>query len=419
LLLCPLAIAGMALLNAGLGRSRSAAQSMLGSMLIAAIAALMFAIVGVCWAGNPGHAGAAVHLGGKSWDWIGLEPVLLRGVAFDRTAGSSAPLATLLEIFAVALAGMIPWGSGADRWRLAAASAATVILAAWIFPLLTHWVTGTGWLRQLGASFGLGSGFLDAGNAATVHVLGGVMALCVVWLAGPRRGKFPRQGISTAIPGHNVIYVLFGCLVCLAGWVGWNSASALVTMGAPPEAIMVTAANTVLSAAAAVLASYFITQARFGKPDPSLCANGWMAGLVASSATAALVSPAGAILVGCVAGVMTPLLVELLELGISLDDPSGAITVHGAAGIWGLLAAGLLGRMDDPGARAGQILAQLVGVATLLGLVLPMTYLLFWLLNKAVPFRVDPDGERLGMDLHELGGGAYPEFVIHRDEFHR
>ena len=152
---------------------------------------------------------------------------------------------------------------------------------------------------------------------------------------------------------------------------------------------------------------------RFGKPDASLCANGWLAGLVASSACAGIVSPGESILVGLVAGIVTPLMVELLELALSIDDPSGAITVHAAAGLWGLVAAGLFAP------QPGQLLAQLVGIAALLGLVLPLVYLLFALLNRIVPFRVEPDGERIGMDLHELGGGAYPEFVIHRDESYR
>jgi Amt family ammonium transporter len=161
------------------------------------------------------------------------------------------------------------------------------------------------------------------------------------------------------------------------------------------------------------VATFAVTRFRFGKPDASLCANGWLAGLVASSACAGIVTPGESLFVGIVAGIATPLLVELLELALSIDDPSGAITVHAVGGLWGLLAAGIFA------AQSGQLVAQLVGIATLLGLVLPLVYLLFWLLNRVVPFRVDADGERIGMDLHELGGGAYPEFVIHRDESYR
>ena len=419
LLLAPLAIAGVALMSAGLGRSRSAAQSMVGSLILFAIAVLIFSVVGVCWAGSPLHPGATLQIAGKSWDWIGLDPVLFRGISADPGASPGGSLRIALQLLGAALVALIPWGSGADRWRMSAACAASAIMAGWTFPLFTHWVVGSGWLAQLGVNFGLGNGFIDASNAASVHVLGGVTALCMVWITGPRKGKFPQRGVSTAIPGHNVVYVLFGCLLSLVGWLGWNSAGALILLGQPLTGVVHTALNTLLCASASALAAFFITQARFGKPDASLCANGWMGGLVASSASAALVSPGAAIFIGCVAGVVTPLLIELLELGLSIDDPSGAITVHGAIGIWGLIAVGLFGNFGSPAARGGQVLAQLIGISTLIGLMLPMTYLLFWLLNKVIVFRVDQEGERLGMDLHELGGGAYPEFMIHRDEFHR
>jgi Amt family ammonium transporter len=158
------------------------------------------------------------------------------------------------------------------------------------------------------------------------------------------------------------------------------------------------------------LATFAVTRIRFGKPDASLCANGWLAGLVASSACAALVTPVQALFVGFLAGILTPLMVEVLELAVSLDDPSGAISAHFVGGLWGILAVGLFSPL------AGQMMAQLVGIAALLGVILPLVYLLFWLLNRVVAFRADPDGERIGMDLNELGGGAYPEFVIHRDD---
>jgi Amt family ammonium transporter len=234
-----------------------------------------------------------------------------------------------------------------------------------------------------------------------------------VWIAGPRKGKFPREGLATALPGHNGVYVVFGCMLALVGWLAWNAAGAVLWLHSPLAALPVTAVNTLLSASGALAATFTITRIRFGKPDASLCANGWLAGLVASSACAGLVTPIESIFVGLTAGVITPLLVELLELALSIDDPSGAITVHAVGGLWGLLAAGLFAP------QTGQLVAQLIGIATLLGLVLPMVYLIFKALDRVVAFRVDQDGERIGMDLHELGGGAYPEFVIHRDDSYR
>jgi len=414
LFLAPLAIAGVALINTGLGRSRSATQALLGNLAIVAVTAIVFAVVGAAFAGTPGQlsccGGHSFQLGGKSWNWLAAGPFLLGGM------GSSAPesqLGLLFEFMAVALAAMVPWGSGADRWRLTAGCAAAAVLAAFVFPLLAHWVWNGGWLSQLGVNFGLGAGFLDGGGAATVHVLGGLSALAVIWIVGPRKGKFPKEGFATALPGHNAVYILFGCLLALVGGLAWNVAGAVLWLHAPLAALPVTAVNTLLSAAGAVAATFAVTQVRFGKPDASLCANGWLAGLVASSACAGIIAPGQALFVGIVAGIATPLLVELLELAVSIDDPSGAISVHAVGGLWGLVAAGLFAP------QAGQLVAQLVGIATLLGLILPLLYLLFWLLNRVVPFRVDPDGERIGMDLHELGGGAYPEFVIHRDESYR
>ena len=410
LLLAPLAIAGVALINAGLGRSRSAAQFLLGCAAIISVSAIVFAVVGASLTGTAGVAGHSFQIAGKSWNWLGAGPLLLRNFS---AAPAQTQLTVLLEFFAVALAALIPWGAGADRLRLSAGCAIAALMAALVFPLVTHWVWGGGWLSQLGLNFSLGAGFLDSAGAATVHTLGGLSALAVIWIAGPRKGKFPQEGLANAMPGHNAAYVLFGCLLALVGWLAWNIAGAILWLQAVPAALVVIAINTLLSAAAALAATFAVTRIRFGKPDASLCANGWLAGLVVSSACAALVTPGQAIFTGLVAGIATPLLVELLELAVSIDDPSGAIAVHAFGGLWGLVAAGLFAP------HAGQLLAQLVGIATLLGLVLPVVYLLFWLLNRAVPFRVDPDGERIGMDLHELGGGAYPEFVIHRDESYR
>ncbi len=410
LLLAPLAIAGVALINTGLGRSRSAAQALLGNLALTAVAVIVFAFVGASLAGTLGTADAAIHAAGKSWGVLGLGPFLLHGLA---SATPQSQLALLFEFMAVIMAAMIPWGSGADRWRLSAGCASAAVLAGIVFPLAAHWIWNGGFLAQLGANFGLGAGFLDAGGAATVHLLGGLSALALVWIAGPRRGKFPREGLSTAMPGHNAVYVLFGCLLALVGWLAWNAAGAIVWLHAPLAALPGTAINTLLSASAALAATFAITRIRFGKPDASLCANGWLAGLVTSTACAALATPFESIFAGAVAGIITPLLVELLEIALSIDDPSGAIIVHGASGLWGLVAAGFFAPL------AGQLTAQLVGIAALLGIILPLVYLLFAVLNRVVAFRVDPDGERIGMDLHELGGGAYPEFVIHRDESYR
>jgi Amt family ammonium transporter len=411
LLVAPLAIAGVALINVGLGRSRSAAQALLGSVAMAAVAVILFVLIGSAFAGSlPGGVGHVLNLAGKPWSLLGTGPLFASGLA---EAPPLRQLGLLFEVFSVALLVLLPWGSGADRLRLQAGLAVAAVLAVLLFPLAAYWSWGGGLLATLGANFKLGVGFQDAGGAGCIHTLGGLAALAVVWVAGARRGKFPREGLATAMPGHNTVYILFGCLLTLVGFLASNCAGALIWLHAPLGELAPTALNTLLAASISLAATFSVTSVRFGKPDASLCANGWMAGLVTSTAAAALVSPGAMLFIGLVAGIITPLLVEVFELALSIDDPSGAVVVHGIAGIWGLLAAGAFS------GGAGQLIAQMVGVAALLGFFFPLFYFVFLGLDRLVPFRADPDGERLGMDLHELGGGAYPEFVIHRDDSYR
>jgi Ammonia permease len=210
--------------------------------------------------------------------------------------------------------------------------------------------------------------------------------------------------MPAAIPGHNTVIVLFGCMLAFLGWIGLNAAGAILYTGVPAERIALIGVNTLLAAGSAALSAAAITRFRFGRPDASLCANGWVGGLVSSSAACAIVQPAIAVIIGLAAGAIIPIAVEWLELYLSVDDPGGVISVHAVGGIWGLLA-------------AGHWLPQLVGIATLLGCMLPLTYGVNWLLNRLYPQRVAREGERNGMDLFELGAGAYPEFLTHNEEF--
>jgi len=426
--LVPLAAAGISIMNVGLGRSRSAGHMMMASLCALAVAGLAYFVCGFAWQGYIGSPAHSLTFSGKSWNWIGAEPFLFRNLSFD---GSAVSLAALFQIFCVGFAALIPLGSGADRWRLRASCLCAGLLACCTYPLFAHWVWGGGWLAQLGANYGIGRGFLDAGGASSIQVLGGLTALAVTWILGPRRGKYSADGMAPAIPGHNSVLVLFGCVLALVGWIGINSAGAILFTGAEASGSALVAINTLLAASASALTAAFITKIRFGKPDASLTANGWVGGLVASSASCAFVSPAEAVVIGSIAGTVITFSIEWLELRMEVDDPGGAISVHAVGGIWGLLALSVFGQYQRPvmnvagealpaaliGIAPGQWLAQLIGVATLLGFVLPLTYGLNRLLNRFYPFRVSVEGERQGMDLHELGAGAYPEFVTHGDEF--
>jgi Amt family ammonium transporter len=385
ILLVPFAIAGLALINTGLGRSRSAAHAMTSSLCVISIALIAYFILGFSIEWWP--FGRFFHR--EQLDW-------------------NAPV--LLGLFSVGICSLIPLGAAADRWRFGPACASTVLLAGFTNPIFSRFVRHT-FLALLNSKFGLGQPFLDAGGSGVINVTGGLTALAIAWILGPRRGKYSPQGMPAAIPAHNAVYVLFGCMLAWVGWLGLNSAGAMLYAGSPPERSVLVVINTTFATVAAGLTAAAITRIRFRRPDASLIANGWMAGLVASSAGCATLKPATAILTGFVAGALVVFSVEWLEFGLKIDDPCGSISVHAVCGMWGLLAAGIFA------GQPGQFMAQIVGIATLLGFIFPMSYGLNWLLNRVVPYRVSPDGERQGLDLHELGADAYPEFVVHADEF--
>jgi Amt family ammonium transporter len=404
-------MAGIGLMNSGLGRSRNAAHSLMSTLTVAGIAAIVYVFCGFAWQGFSGQPAYAFSLGGKQWNWIGAGRLFL----LDLDLEGAPALAAGLGMFSAALAAVIPLGAGAERWRLAGAAASGAVLAGWTYPVFAHWVWAGGWLAQLGLNYGLGTGFADAGGAGTIQVVGGLTGLSVCWILGPRRGKYSSERLPAAIPGHNTAFVLLGCLLAWIGWAGLDSSAAILFYGAAPSRIALVALNTMLAAGSALLATALITRARFSRPDASLSANGWVAGLVASSASAAFMAPAAALIIGLVAGALIPVCIEWFELRLGIDDPGGSIAVHGVCGLWGLLAAGIVGRF--PGNSGDQLLAQLVGIAALLGFVFPFTYGVNLLLNCFIPYRVQPEGERQGLDLHELGANAYPELAGHLEDF--
>lgn len=391
-LLVPLAIAGLALINTGLGRSRSAAHAMTMSLCVVSIAILAYFFFGF----NVQENGITAPLRHPGF--------LLPSGMLDSFAGA----AVLFGCFGAGLASLIPLGATADRWRLGPALVSTLVLAAWTYPAFPRLIRDVPFLRHGYPAL------LDRGGSAFINVTAGLSALSIAWLVGPRHGKYSPNGMPAAIPAHNGVFVLFGCMLAWVGWLGLNSAGALLYYGGsgaqvgPSLLVMI---NTTFAACAAALASATTTRIRFRRPDASLIANGWLAGLVSSSAGCATLKPATAVLTGIVAGAVVVLSVELFELYLKVDDPCGSVSVHAVAGLWGLLAAGIFSGSFP------QFLAQLVGVATLLGLIFPMTYGLNWLLSRFLPYRVSIDGERQGLDLHELGADAYPEFVVHADEF--
>jgi Amt family ammonium transporter len=411
--LVPAAIAGLALMNVGLGRSRNASHSLLSSLCVLSIAVGAYFLCGFAFQGSAGSSSFWFMAAGKPWSWIGAGRFFFREVTLD---GSARSLTGLYQLLCVGLAAIIPLSACGGRWRLSASAISTALLAGWTYPLFAHWVWGGGWLSQLGVNFGLGQGFVDAGGSVVIHATGGVTGLCVAWILGPRRGKYLSEGgsavMTAAIPGHDMAMVGAGCLLAILGWLGLNSAGALLFTTLAPGKVVLVGLNTLLSAVFATLAAVVVTRLRFGKPDASLCMNGCVGGLVASSAGCASLTPLFAALTGVIAGALVTYAVEFLEVRLHIDDPGGAISMHGICGIWGGVAVALFAA-----APAGQWIAQLAGIATLLGFVLPLSYGLNWGINRIWPMRVSAQAERQGLDLHELGAGAYPEFITHGDDF--
>jgi Amt family ammonium transporter len=406
--LVPLVGAGLALVNTGFGRGRSAAHSMLSAMSVFSVAVLVYLLVGFALQGYAGGAARVLSFGGRQWSMLGAGRLMMRGVVFN---GSWPSLVACLQLFSVGIAAMIPLGAGSDRWRLGASCASSALLAGIIYPVFGHWVWGGGWLAQLGALPSC-SGALDVGGAGVIQAVGGLAALSITWILGARRGKYEMSGM--AIPGHNMVMVLFGCMFTLAGWLGLDTAGALLFAGAPVSSILLIAVNNVVAASTALLTALIVTALRFGKPDASISANGFMIGLVSISGACVLVSPPEAAAIGLVAGVLVPFSVEWLDR-FGFDDPSGAISVHAVGGLWGVLAAGIFVQ-----GRPGLWVAQLAMISALLGFVLPLSYTLNLLLNRIYPQRIHKDGERQGLDMCELGGGAYPELTpVTKDYLYR
>ena len=407
--LVPLAGAGLALVNSGFGRGRSAAHSMLSAMCVFAVAALVYLFIGFGFQGFAAGPARLLGFRGLQWNLLGASRLMMRGVVFN---GSTLSLVACLQIFSVGIAAMIPLGAGSDRWRLGASCASTALLAGITYPIFAHWVWGGGWLAQLGRLAGCGNGAIDAGGAGVIQAVGGLTALSITWILGPRHGKYEASGM--AIPGHNMVFVLFGCMLTLTGWLGLDTAGAMLFAGAGVQSIALIAVNNVVASSVALLTALLVTGIRFGRPDASISANGFVIGLVSISGACSLVSPAAAAAIGLLAGVLVPFSVEWLDR-CGFDDPSGAISVHGVGGLWGVIATGVFVRTSP-----GQWLAQLAMVSALLGFVLPLTYGLNLLLHRIYPQRVHKDGERQGLDMCELGAGAYPELTpVTKDYLYR
>ncbi len=313
----------------------------------------------------------------------------------------------------------IPTGAMAERWKLSTFMIYGFVGSTLIYPVYACWTWGGGWLSQLGRTLNLGHGYVDFAGSGVVHLTGGVMAFTGALILGPRLGKFVK-GKAQALPGHNLPMAFLGCFILAFGWFGFNAGS---TLAGTDLRIAVVAVNTMLASAAGATSAYLYTWIRYGSPDPSMSANGLLAGLVAVTAPCAFIGAPAAILVGLVAGVLVVVAALFAENTLKIDDPVGAIAVHGANGLWGLLALGLFadgtyGQGLNNGPAGGvtglfygdprQLLAQAAGIAANLVYVGATSFVLFKALDKVMGLRVAPEVELQGLDFHEVSAPAYP-----------
>jgi Amt family ammonium transporter len=347
---------------------------------------------------------------------------LLGATKFALVSVSHDPASLAMFLFAAVFmdtAATIPTGAMAERWKFSAFCLYGFFISAFLYPLYGNWVWGGGWLAQMGVNWGLGHGQVDFAGSAVVHMTGGMTALAGAIILGPRIGKFRRDGAIGLLPGHNIPMAVIGTLVLAFGWFGFNTGS---TLAASDSRIAIVAVNTMLSSAGAAVAALLYVWYRHNKPDIAMACNALLGGLVAITAPCAFVPPAAAVFIGIIAGLVTVTSVIMLEQRFRIDDPVGAISVHGACGIWGALALGIFadGSYGDGwngvagGVRGliygdgGQFAAQLIGVAVNAIVIFGIAFAFFFIIDQTIGNRVPPEIEWTGLDALEMGTDAYP-----------
>ncbi len=428
--------AGFAMVESGLCRVKNANHTYMMNFFVYTCGLFAYWIIGFAIqmggaAGNGNLGGLqplssehVLSLFGTNWGIFGQSGMFLTGHSYD----VGVMVIFLFQMVFMDTALTIVTGAAAERWKFLTFSVSSVLMGAFTYPLFANWAWGGGWLAQMGTNLGLGKGYSDFARSGVVHAVGGVTALAVAMIIGPRIGKFNRDGSANAIIGHDISAVLIGCFILAFGWFGFNPGSTLGASGAGCLRIGSVAVNTMLAGCTGTLGALFYMWILKGKPDASMSANGLLAGLVAITAPSGFVNPICSAIIGFIAGILVCLSVSFIENTLKVDDPVGAISVHGACGLWGVLSVGLFadGKSNYGGSwngvtgsvtglfygDAGQLVAQLVGISTLIGFVFSFSFVLNWVLDIFLGQRVSAESEVAGLDLPEMGQLGYPEFVF-------
>jgi len=415
--------AGFALVETGLCRAKHAAHVVLTNFAIFGLGFIGFFCVG--YALMFGAVDVSSYFGGESTALSGLwgfgeNGGIISHGGFFMSGGAYTPAILGFFLYQVAFmdtVATIPTGSMAERWNFKNFVIWGFFCGAIYYPLYGCWVWGGGWLAKLGVSAGLGHGVVDFAGSGVVHAMGGVAALAGALVIGPRLGKFAKDGSARLLAPHNIPMAVLGCFILLFGWFGFNAAS---TFAATDIQFAVVAANTGIAAAFGATAALFWVWMRSGKPDPTMALNGMLAGLVGITAPCAFVAPWAAALIGLICGVIVIEACWFFERR-KIDDPVGAISVHGVCGMLGVLFVGIFadGRYGagwngvEGGVKGllygdvGQLGAQAVAVLTLSTVMLGIAWAFFKLSNLITPIRSRPEDEIAGLDIAELGISAY------------
>lgn len=422
---------GFALVETGFTRAKNAAHTMLMNFMVYVIGMLGFWICGFAFMfGGVGQVSAlgmvanlgnevTLHLFGKDFGIIGYKGFFLSGGTYD----VSIFTLFLFQMVFMDTTATIPTGAMAERWKFLAFCVYGFFISMLIYPIYGNWVWGGGWLAQLGSNFGLGHGAVDFAGSGVVHMVGGVTALAGAIVLGPRIGKYKKDGTPNAIPGHHIPMGIAGALILAFGWFGFNPGS---TLAGTDLRIGVIATNTMLASAGGALSATIYMWLRFGKPDPTMAVNGLLAGLVAITAPCAFVTAPSAVLIGLIAGVLVVLSVLFVDGVLKVDDPVGAVSVHGTCGAWGVLSLGLFadGTYGDKWnsvegtvkglfyGDASQLAAQVIDVIVNFVFVFIAAYLTFKLIDVIIGNRVSAEVELGGLDIPETGVLAYPDFAL-------
>jgi Amt family ammonium transporter len=426
--------AGFAIVETGLCRAKNANHTMMMNFMVYGVGMLAYWLIGFTI--QMGGVGGVGNLGGapplNTEHTITLFFGLFGQHGLFLTQGGTYDVAVmvvfLFQMVFMDTALTIVTGSAAERWKYAAFLVSSFMLGAFIYPLFGNWAWGGGWLATLGTNFGLGKGYCDFAGSGVVHSVGGLTALALAIIVGPRLGKYNRNGKANAIIGHDIVLVLTGCFILAFGWFGFNPGSTLGASGNGNLRIGSIAVNTMLAGMAGSFGAMFYMWMRYGKPDASMSGNGLLAGLVAITAPSGFVNTVGAVIIGLIAGVLVCLSVEFVDRVMKVDDPVGAISVHGTNGLWGVISVGLFadGKSNYGGSWNGvtgsvtglfygdpsQLVAQLIGVSTLLGVVFVMSFVVNMAIDAVVGQRVSAKAELEGLDLPEMGQLGYPEFEL-------